>query len=490
MNALFRCSLVILALFLVSTQIWHIFNFPLWTDDAFFGTVARNLASGDGYFSSSTELNSLFSPFISSGPAIILPAALLIKIFGNQYWVIGLTSIIIIWSLLIAIFVNFKSEEKYLCSFLALFLCLLFSLNRGNYGIYNSDQFSLWYLMLGEIPASLFIILGSLLLSRKKILLGSLILGLAVMCKTISGIACAVILLVNAAIIFRDDRENYKKNFKLIFLSGLTFIAPFLLFELVKIISLGWDYYREIQLQNTVFYKAISLATDTRPAEKIYHLFYIFGYSSILTLALIGYLITSSKTNRNHPYYQLGVTLIACFILHSLWWIFCSIFINYRYFSPALFYCIFGIFFLASCSDIRAKKFITLISLIILFRHESLDHMISNSFVKNDKLDEQLLVAQHITELQKKNISIISCGLNFELEYILPQKENFINCKNLPKTLPDHQFMLVNDFIYPNKILMKNGNGFTKITHPPVHILSRCSEEYIATNTFSLSWCK
>ncbi len=37
-------------------QIFHILHFPLWTDDAFFGLVAKNLAGGAGYAASVTKI--------------------------------------------------------------------------------------------------------------------------------------------------------------------------------------------------------------------------------------------------------------------------------------------------------------------------------------------------------------------------------------------------------------------------------------------------
>src|SRR3989338_4484693 len=110
---LFKLLLLSLALFLIATQIWHSFNSPLWTDDAFFGTVAKNLASGNGYSSSDTRWNSAFSSYITAGPVIILPAALMIKIFGNQHWVLGLTITMLIWILLTMIFVAWRNAVNF-----------------------------------------------------------------------------------------------------------------------------------------------------------------------------------------------------------------------------------------------------------------------------------------------------------------------------------------------------------------------------------------
>src|SRR3989338_2080712 len=355
---LFKLLLLSLALFLIATQIWHSFNSPLWTDDAFFGTVAKNLASGNGYSSSDTRWNSAFSSYITAGPVIILPAALMIKIFGNQHWVLGLTITMLIWILLTMIFVAWRSDKKFPALFLALLLCLLFSINSANYGIYNNSYLSLWYLMLGEMPSIFLTILGAMILfsqeSRKKMIGGGLVLGLAIMCKNLSAIACTIILLTNSIkIIF--GQKNLREKILLIMLSGIGFVVPFLTFELVKMI---------FQARN------------------------------------------HAKKNANaKTYYWLGIALIASFVFHALWWIFFSVFINYRYLIAALFYCIFGISFFIFYTYSISKTLKILISLIVLFRFPSLIYMASHAFDKSSKLQEQLQITEEIVKLQKQGIA-------------------------------------------------------------------------------------
>ncbi|OFW94368.1 MAG: hypothetical protein A2887_04740 [Alphaproteobacteria bacterium RIFCSPLOWO2_01_FULL_40_26] len=493
---LFKLLLLSLALFLIATQIWHSFNSPLWTDDAFFGTVAKNLASGNGYSSSDTRWNSAFSSYITAGPVIILPAALMIKIFGNQHWVLGLTITMLIWILLTMIFVAWRSDKKFPALFLALLLCLLFSINSANYGIYNNSYLSLWYLMLGEMPSIFLTILGAMILfsqeSRKKMIGGGLVLGLAIMCKNLSAIACTIILLTNSIkIIF--GQKNLREKILLIMLSGIGFVVPFLTFELVKIIFLGLDYYFEAQLQNLWFHQVAGASKDPRPVEKIYQAFTVFAYSIILLVISAALLIfqarNHAKKNANaKTYYWLGIALIASFVFHALWWIFFSVFINYRYLIAALFYCIFGISFLICCTDSISKTLKILISLIVLFRFPSLIYMASHAFDKSSKLQEQLQITEEIVKLQKQGIAMVSCGLNFELEYLLPGSGNFMDCRNLPKNLINKNFMLVNDFVIPNKVLME-GTKSTEIRELPDEIMLRCNKKHLATATYLLSWC-
>ena len=101
-NNCFKYALIILATFLFLYQIYWVFNFPIWRDDAFFATVAKNLVNGNGFSAVFFDQDYKFHYGISSGPSLILPAAAMIFIFGNHYWVPELTAVLMIWSLLIA----------------------------------------------------------------------------------------------------------------------------------------------------------------------------------------------------------------------------------------------------------------------------------------------------------------------------------------------------------------------------------------------------
>src|ERR1700735_177845 len=102
--------LLALALFalLISFQIITAFNFPIWHDDATFATVAKNLVLGKGYAMVFFDTFAPFNHGITAGPVIILPAALIIALWGNAYWVPAITAILIIDALLIACYFQLK----------------------------------------------------------------------------------------------------------------------------------------------------------------------------------------------------------------------------------------------------------------------------------------------------------------------------------------------------------------------------------------------
>jgi hypothetical protein len=110
-------------------------------DDAFIATAAKNVAMGAGYASSYHGMD-LFDPEISTGPVVVLPAALLISLFGNQYWVPGLAITIAIWVTLFLLI----GRLRRICG---RWHSLAVAVTAGGLIIFGTNEFGL----LGELPA-------------------------------------------------------------------------------------------------------------------------------------------------------------------------------------------------------------------------------------------------------------------------------------------------------------------------------------------------
>ena len=80
------------------------------------------------------------------------------------------------------------------------------------------------------------------------------------------------------------------------------------------------------------------------------------------------------------------------------------------------------------------------------------------------KLEEQLMVVDKLTELRDHGFKMISCGNNFELEYLLPTSENFINCRELSEESQLQNTVLVSYFPYP----VDQNNKFWKLGMMPI----------------------
>jgi hypothetical protein len=212
------------------------------TDDAYFASVAKNLAFGLGYGTTATgDGFVLFDPEITTGPAVILPAAGAIALFGNRPWVPGAVAVAL-WCTLAALV--FRAARKAATDvspgglrdaalFFLLGIPLLFPFH-----------FETWSNLLGEAPAALFLLLGFALLAAEElsirtVCLASLACSLAALSKivTLPGYAALVVgLVVRLAIV---ERRGVRATATHLLASGLAFVGPLLLFEAAKVASFG-----------------------------------------------------------------------------------------------------------------------------------------------------------------------------------------------------------------------------------------------------------
>lgn len=84
-----RLSLVLLLL-LAICQLWLGWQRSPSSDDALFLSVPKNWLNGYGWATSYSE-KIPFNPDFTGPTALLIPAALLIKLFGNQLWIAGVT---------------------------------------------------------------------------------------------------------------------------------------------------------------------------------------------------------------------------------------------------------------------------------------------------------------------------------------------------------------------------------------------------------------
>lgn len=501
---------IALAILLFDAQIFHILHYPIWRDDATFDMVAKNLANGVGYEAVFFDKSYPFHRVISSGPLIILPAAVLMFFFGNQYWVSGVSNILLIWSLLIGIFIladGFVGKKrKWPFCFLSLLLTLLFSIDL--YGNEYSDRLILWHLLMGEVPAVLCVIIATLLLfhpqfSVRKILLGGLFLGLAIMGKTIVSIAVIVIAAVVSLRIVRN--KNLKKLDQVYIISGLVFCiaAPFCLFDLVKIISLGWLEYLKLKKESAEIYKLTAVATSSIFENIRLHAIYLLntfnfaGYVLILVTFYFIYLSFITKKNTSQHCRWAAIALILCFTAHVCWWVGFSTGSD-RHLMPAFTYYFFGLSLLLITLDYqKLSRFSKIIIYLFIFllvasREDASNYLISAGFKGNDKkLQEQLVVVEAVKNLQEQGVTMIACGNNFELEYLLPNSRNFKKCEELLHEDHDRPILLVSYLLNYNRVLTLGhdwkGGVFEYI---PQAIAAKCSHEYLRTENYSLNWCR
>ncbi|MES2960939.1 MAG: hypothetical protein V4694_00975 [Pseudomonadota bacterium] len=492
-----------LALTLLFLQIYSVFFYPVWRDDSGFAQLAKNMINGEGYSAVMFDKLYPFSYLIATaGPTVVLPAAAAIFLFGNTYWAIGLANVFLIWSLIVVIFIAadavLEKEKKWLFCFLALFFCLLFSSgNEGSFAVETKDSIALWHLLMGEIPAALCVIAGAFLLlpaltNWKKILAGGLFLGLAVMAKTITALAVATVSLIFALRVISDKKIIISKKIKFLTLAAAAVIAPIFFFEMAKILTLGWQAYREFQIDSAAFYKIIG-AVENNALQRFSSLRAIFGVGYFYSLLSV-VLISCFSLKRNSTSSLLAVTLFGCFVVHLIWWINFSMIGSYRHFITGLLYFCVALSLVLTNINYKNQLQVAITSFLIFFlvmgRLVLINYDFNFNFEKTDQLKEQLEIVEEVKLLEARGVTLFACGSNFELEYLLPGSRHFKDCLDMPKE-NNSAAMLVSYFINGNQVVaMRPEYPFTNVKVIPEEILNQCSQKYMDKGNFSLHWCK
>lgn len=228
-------------------------------DDAYFASVAKNVAMGPGYGATVHARGfEPFHPHISAGPAVILPAAAATWLFGNRHWVPGFAATAC-WTLLLAALFGLLRRGELpslrLASAVFIALCLLLF----------PFHFELWFSLLGEIPAALFVLLALVVFARaelsgRSVAAASALCSLAFLSKTLSAIFYVALLL---GLTFRAlviERRGARAWVRYAAVSAAAFLAPVVAFELYKLVGLGgWSAYAQQVRSNAEFIRSQGL---------------------------------------------------------------------------------------------------------------------------------------------------------------------------------------------------------------------------------------
>lgn len=265
-------------------------------DDAYFASIAKNVAFGVGYGTTATGQGfKPFDPEIGTGPTVILPVALAIMIFGNKWWVPG-TVTTLLWAVtLLFLFLTLRASMvpaaaaglRDAAIFFLLMIPLVFPFHFGQ-----------WSQMLGEVPAAMllllsFAIIGCRNLSARTAGLASLLCSLAFLTKILTAPAYFVLL---AAIVIRAlvlEKLGVRQTVRYLLVSLAAFVAPLFVFEGYKLVMLSnLDSYVQHASQKMSF--IASQGTTREPELSMIERFYDrsaviaerFGVS-VLTILLV-----------------------------------------------------------------------------------------------------------------------------------------------------------------------------------------------------------
>ncbi|MDA8240189.1 MAG: hypothetical protein M0Z67_07435 [Nitrospiraceae bacterium] len=328
---------VLPAIFLLAfTVLALIFVFSLGIgcgDDAWHAVIAKNLADGLGYTSTiqtgrDAYVALRFDPLVGTGPTVIIPASLVIRLVGNTFWAPGISHVLLWVSLFVSIGLLVR---RYQAGFGLSFATFSFLYLSYALMTYHYEQ---WYALLGEVPAALLIILSVLIYfennSKSTRLLSGVAMSLAVLAKFVSIFAFSTFLLVAATLyIVERTGEGFKAAARdaIYFTAG--FIIPFVAFEIWKFVSLGpaefihsWQSFADFLRNQGVAHgppRSLISLYKTR-VSTLYERFGITFQSVVFLLALVGALVSRDKGIR-----RLYLTFTAMIIFYSVWWTFLSI---------------------------------------------------------------------------------------------------------------------------------------------------------------------
>jgi hypothetical protein len=242
-----------------------IYNGVWCADDSSVAVVAKNLALGHGYATSARTLGHYglfpFDPYTSVGPTVLLPAALVIRLVGNQPWAPGMAVILLDLLLAAAILaVHWRRVQPWRAFlYLITFGAVTYAATATSSGI--------WFSLLGEAPAGLLGVLGLSLLglrSSRATALGALALGCAVLAKLLAALLFPPAIL--CIFVWRWRESGVRAAVRLTMASAGLLVAPQALFELWKLSSLGPAAFVALERSYLDFVLAAGAPGATRPA--------------------------------------------------------------------------------------------------------------------------------------------------------------------------------------------------------------------------------
>ena len=465
-------------------------------DDAYFAIIAKNLANGLG-FASTVQPNvarytvQQFDPLIGTTPTIIIPAALLIKIFGNTYWAPGLSNLIL-WSLLlvgIGLFLQKYSYGNGFSLFTFSFIYLSYT--------FMPYHFEQWYALLGEVPAALLIILAVLCYLNRDSYVSHVFSGLlfasAVQAKFLALIAFAVFVLVQG-LVYPDQNpaklsSSLKSSLKRILYIIIGFSFPYILFESWKLSILGSQDYVENWHKYFVYVRSDGARFDQFSSvivmliERLQILLDRFGLllpATGLVLMLVWLII---KEDKNLKY--LYIVLVSIIVVYSFWWLFFSIGWA-RYFII----CLILLIFVISLPLLSIKSKLQLYSylfLVIIFTSnnwgrlkypfEGLNGRYFSPIAKTEALLETSRILNQNIYHDESRIATQWWATAADIEYLMNDSMNFTTVWDDDLKNTDSFWVAVNtkfsnaDFVD----LLKNCQDLQQLD---VYVLAKC-EQYV-----------
>lgn len=419
-------ALLIAAGVIVKASLTHIFvQGNCCADDGYFSLIAKTFVASFQYGLpiSDREVHA-FHASIGSGPALILPGALAIALFGPQNWVPGLTAFAMLTVQLAAFaWLLSKVYDKWrVAMFMGVALLVIVATTR----------FHFYYMVyIGEGPALGFLLLGiaCLVLQQTRpryVYIAGLMFSLALLTKVIEAFTIAGALGVWFA--YRLSAVRWRAFADAARLSA-AFLAPFLLYEAIKFASLGADGY----VLHWQTFSAVSDKLHSRPEDVSAAVARLFGEQYLLTwgsalfvAAMLGAGVYCFVRSRERALALLPLMLFAAAGLHLAYSIFVSS-LSPRYFWPGIMVLNFAIAspFLLLGARASAVAFVALLAMFATPMSIADYARFHDSYLRRQTLEERRVVLDFIAARSEAPVVSQWWGSFFEIAYLMDEGQRW-----------------------------------------------------------------
>jgi hypothetical protein len=384
----------------------------------------QNLFEGKGFVYDYDGKYMPFDPAISTGPELYLPVFIIWKIIGHTDYYVSVYVVIAYYAAFLGflLFYVLKTSETKTVSILA-FISLFF-LNKKLFENY------LIVVPLGEIISCFYVFAGIYLLSKRKLLIGFILLGLAFDVKyniMVALVPTIIIFLFLEFIIPKIKEKNLKETskfaLKLTMISFIIFIPSLTYFKIIPETVLNpqektilhaaqKDKFHYVKDRAFGQIKALEKNPNregfnqfiSQTREKFITLKSWFNQSYLL-LALFGILLIALTV---FSYYQkhFSFYLFIFSVFIATWWLFCPVDAWYRYFSTAEWAFSFGIVALIPILIKKKNRVASVcisLAVLILFVPQFSFTAIKNNFDGTAK-ENLMLMKNYIQDIDEQNI--------------------------------------------------------------------------------------
>ena len=273
------------------------FGYGLEYDEAYLLHVVKNLAEGRGYVDDGVSFQTSGAPFeprISTGPTVLLPSAVMWWLSGGAIAVVRLIPLLYFGLLIAAVAWLFHRAGGAWAALAALLGLLAMPVLHPD--LQNTSLMPGRF--VGELPATALLVTAAALLVARRSFAAGLVAGLAVLTKLVFLLPVLVLLATWIAwALLRSRRETW--TIPLQFLPGV--MIPLAVFELVKVVSLGWDGYLVHRQQVSDF--LVDQGIEPQSADRILNdkldeLSFLTSRMTLVVLAIAVILLVVLATRR------------------------------------------------------------------------------------------------------------------------------------------------------------------------------------------------